>query len=295
MNNKEYELEWQYSDDPIPPIESEPFIHFQFMLRFPSVPPGKGHAAHFCFNILQEPETDVAGIFVVRRGFVVSVPLSKPDIMKFVEVAVSDAFRANSREGALEHLNTQFINSDLDYSYEFEGDLISADDLLWLIEEAFDGVERGVGITLHQASVIDNYGSEEDFVAAAKLDTEERWQDIPDSTIKANPHVFTFLDPLGFRYYIPAAMSFAVTNHDDFDTVFTYLALLPTIAPREIGRGMGAAFDLDAFIQEHSFTAMQVSAIYRFICFVAIRAEHGMDEDQSAAVTKWRQAARTKK
>lgn len=86
-------------------------------------------------------------------------------------------------------------------------------------------------------------------------------------------------------------MSYAVKNFDDFDTFFTYLAVLPTVAPREIGRGMGAAFDLDSFLQEHSFTAMQVNAIYRFICFMAIRAEHGMDEDQFAAVKKWKQAA----
>lgn len=291
MNNEEYQFEWQYSDDPIPPIESEPYIHFGFMLRFPSVPPGKGHAEHFCFNVLQEPKTDEIGIVVVRRGFVTCVPFSRPDVMKFVEVAVTDAFRTNSRDEALERLNTQFIHSDLDYSDEFVGALLSAHDLLSLIEKSFDGVERGDGITLHQASVIDDYGSEEDFVAAAKLDTETRWQDIPDSTLTANPHSFTFLDAHGFRYYIPAAMSFAVKSYDDFDTFFTYLAVLPTVAPREIGRGMGDAFDLDGFIQEHSFTAMQVNAIYRFICFIAIRAEHGMDEDQFAAVKKWKQAA----
>lgn len=155
MNSEEYQFEWQYSDDPIPPNESEPYIHFGFMLRFPGVPPGKGHAEHFCFNVLQEPETDEIGILVVRRGFLVCVPFSKPDVMKFVEVAVADAFRTNAREEALECLNTQFIHSDLDYSDEFESDLLSSDELLSLIEIAFEGVERGDGITLHQASVID--------------------------------------------------------------------------------------------------------------------------------------------
>jgi hypothetical protein len=42
----------------------------------------------------------------------------------------------------------------------------------------------------------------------------------------------------------------------------------------------------------HSFTPQQVDAIYRFICFMAIRAEYGMDEDEYAAIKKWRQAAR---
>lgn len=142
--------------------------------------------------------------------------------------------------------------------------------------------------------VIDDYGGEEDFRAAAKLDTEVRWQEVPDSDIAENPGPFNFLDPAGFRYYLPAAMSWSVRNHanDDHDSsFFTYLAVLPTVAPREIGRGLGEAFDLEGFIKEHSFTPVQVNTIYRFICFMAIRAENGMDEDQYAAVQKWRKAA----
>jgi hypothetical protein len=289
----EYELEWQYADDPAPPVEYEPYIHFGFMLRFPKVPLGKDHVAHFCFNVLQEPQVNEIGIVVVRRGFVICIPFSKPDIMEFVEAAVSRAFSGSSREEALDRLNAQFINSDIDYSDEFVSDLIGADELLNLIDEAFDGVERGDGITLHQANVIDDYGSEEEFLAAAKVDTETRWQDIPTSALVENPQFLCFVDTAAFRYYIPAAMSFAVRKYDenDFETFFIYLAVLPTVAPRESGRGIGEAFDLEGFIREHSFTQAQVNAIYRFICFMAIEAEHGMDEDQFAAVKKWRQAA----
>ena len=107
-----YELEWQYSDDPALTSESEPYIHFVFMLRFPDVPAGKGHVAHFCFNVLQEQQANTHGIIVLRRGFVVCRPFSKPDVMQFVETAVSEAFHGNSREDALARLNTQFINED---------------------------------------------------------------------------------------------------------------------------------------------------------------------------------------
>ena len=281
----EYELEWQYSDDPVPPVESDPYSHFVFMLRFPSVPPGKGHAVHFCFNVLPEAQSGEAGISVAGRGFLSCNPFSKSDIMNFVVGAVSEAFEGSSLEEALNRLNTLFINEDIDFSDEFANDLLAADDLLTLIENAFEGVERGEGITLHQAHVIDEYGSDEDFLAAGKLDTEERWQDIPDSLLSENPQFHNFLDPAGFRYYLPATMSFAIRNYDKwFETFFTYLSVLPTVAPREIGRGLGAAFDLDEFIKEHSFTPAQVNAIYRFICFMAIRAEHEMNEDQFAAV-----------
>lgn len=291
-----YVFEWQYVDDPAPPVESEPYIHFGFMLRFPDVPPGKGHVAHFCFNVLQKTENPGPGISVVCRGFLVCVPFSKPDIQEFVETAVTKAFDENDRDEALTLLNKQFIHSDVDFSNEFVNDFVETDELLELIEEAFNGVKRGDAITLHQALVIDDYGSQEDFLAAAKLDTEARWQDVPALAIAENPAPFNFLDPAGFRYYLPAAMSWSVRNYvnDDYDSsFFTYLAVLPTVAPREIGRGLGKAFDLEGFIKERSFTPAQVNAIYRFICFMAIRAEHEMDEDQYAAVQKWRQAALT--
>lgn len=287
-----YEIEWQYVDDPAPPIESEPYIHFNFMLRFPHVPPGKCHVAHFCFNVLQKPEATEPGISVVRRGFLVSIPFSKTDVQKFVEATVAEVFK-KTRDEALALLNTQFIHDDLDFSDEFTGDLLVADELLELIEEAFNGVERGDGITLHQAIVIDDYGSEEEFVAAGKLDTEGRWQDVPDSDIATNTSIFNFLDSAGFRYYLPAAMSWAVKNYaqDEYDcSFFTYLAVLPTVAPREVGRGIGEAFDLVGFIEKHSFTLPQIKAIYGFLCFIAIRAEHGMNEDQYATIKKWRQA-----
>jgi hypothetical protein len=292
----EYQIEWQYSDDPKPVAGSEPYLHFVFMLRFPSIRPGKGHVAHFCFNVPQEPEVVDTGISVIRRGFLACVPFSKSLIMSFAEAAVSQAFMGNSHEVALELLNRQFINESLDFSDEFVDDLIEADELLVLIEQAFEGVERGEGITLHQAMVIDDYGSQEDFLAAAEHDTEVRWQDVPDSSIAENPGPFNFLDPAGFRYYLPAAMSWSVRNHADDDndsSFFTYLAVLPTVAPREIGRGLGEAFDLDGFIKEYSFTNKQVNTIYRFICYMAIRAEYEMDEDQYEAVQKWREAAFT--
>ena len=290
-----YEFEWQYSDDPAPPVESEPYIHFGFMLRFPDVPPGKGHVAHFCFNVLQEPENLEQKVSVVRRGFLGCILFSKPEVQEFVEAAVERAFAENTREEALVLLNKQFIHSDVDFSDEFVTDLLETDDLLELIEEAFDEIERGDAITLHQAMVIDDYGSEEDFLAAAKLDTEVRWQDVPNSAIAENPHPFHFLDAAGFSYYLPAFMSWSVRNYasDDYDSgFFTYLAVLPTIAPREIGRGLGEAFDLEAFIKERSLSPPQINAIYRFICFMAIRAEHGMDEDQYATARKWRRVAK---
>lgn len=273
---------------------AEPYIHFVFMLRFPDVPPGSGHVAHFAFNVLRNPATNESGIAVGSRGFLTCVPLSKPVILNFVEVTVSQAFKRDSGEDAIAELDDIFIFEDADFSDEFADDLVDQDELLSLIEHAFDGVGRDDGITLHQAVVIDDYGSEDEFIAAGKLDTETRWQDVPDEDISTNTSIFCFLDSKGFRYYLPASMSWAVKNyeHDEHDCgFFTYLAVLPTVAPRDVGRGIGRAFDLDSFIKEYSFTLSQVRAIYRFICFMAIKADVGMNEDYYAATRKWRTAA----
>jgi hypothetical protein len=289
-----YEFEWQYADDPIPTDESEPYIHFVFMLRFPDVPLGRGHVAHICFNVLQKPENPEPGISIVRRGFINCVPYSKQKVQKFVEAEVSKAFNESTRDAALEILNEKFINSDVDFSDEFASDVLEADVLLKLIEDAFDGVTRGDAITLHQATVIDDYGSEDEFLAAAKFDTEVRWQDVPDSAIVENPAPFHFLDNAGFRYYLPAFMSWAIRNGaEDYNGpgFFTYLSVFPTVAPREMGRRLGESFDLQKFINERSLTHEQVNAIYRFICFMALRKELEMDEDQYAVARKWRQAA----
>ncbi len=288
-----YEFEWQYNDE----MGTEQYIHFVFMLRFPDVPPGKNHAVHFCFNVLRDSENNETGTTVMRRGFLSSAPFSKLAVQKFVEEAVAEAFGKFGSEEAIAYLNKSLIYADADFADEFIDDLLEEDVLLALIETAFDGVTRDDGITLHQAVVIDDYGSEEEFISARDLDTEIRWQDVPDSDISTNTSIFSFLDPKGFRYYLPASMYWAVKNYtnDKYDSgFFTYLAVLPTIAPRDVGRGFGETFDLDDFISRHSFTPLQVETIYRFICFMALKADIRMDEDYYAAAKKWRLSVRNR-
>lgn len=78
-----------------------------------------------------------------------------------------------------------------------------------LIEEitaAFDGVSRENGVSLTEAWVIDNYGSMEERNDARKQDTEMRWQDVPDEQISSGDSCLSFMDEIGFHYYIPAYM-----------------------------------------------------------------------------------------
>ncbi len=89
-----------------------------------------------------------------------------------------------------------------------------------LIEEitaAFDGVSREDGVTLHEATVLDDYGSLEERAEARKQDTEDNWQDVPEEDIRFTDAVLSFLDPKGFHYYIPAYVVWYLRNIDNED------------------------------------------------------------------------------
>lgn len=88
------------------------------------------------------------------------------------------------------------------------------------IVAAFDGVEREEGISLHEARVIDCYGSEAARKAAKAKDTDRRWQDISDIQIEDFYNALIFLDAKGFRYYIPAYAIWSLKHYMTSDSLF---------------------------------------------------------------------------
>ena len=89
---------------------------------------------------------------------------------------------------------------------------------------AFDGVARGA-ITLHEARVIDFYGTDEERQEARAQDTEACWQQVPATAIEAHWQIFPFLCPESFRYYLPAYLCFALHQPDSLAAEFTLYAL----------------------------------------------------------------------
>ena len=83
--------------------------------------------------------------------------------------------------------------------------------LLAQIERDFAHVIREGGVSLHEAAVIDSYGTDDERAEARKLDTDTHWthvrlEDLPTwigSTL-------SFMDPIGFHYYAPAFMCFSI-------------------------------------------------------------------------------------
>lgn len=89
--------------------------------------------------------------------------------------------------------------------------------LLSEIRQAFGDVSRGSGTTPHEARVMDDYGSEEEQKQARKQDKDVHWWEISKATLEELYDAFTFLDGEGFRYYLPAFMTYALQHGRESD------------------------------------------------------------------------------
>lgn len=88
--------------------------------------------------------------------------------------------------------------------------------VLDLIEETFGQVTREGGVSWSEAAVLDDYGSEEEQAKARASDKDKKWRELvrhPDFRIDFGN--FAFLDPIGFRYYLPAVLVEAVESGYD--------------------------------------------------------------------------------
>jgi hypothetical protein len=88
------------------------------------------------------------------------------------------------------------------------------------ITAAFKDVSREDGVTLHEALAIDDYYGPEGRALARAQDTEARWQEVPEEDIRVSQFVLHFLDPKGFRYYLPAYLVWYLRNMDNEDPDF---------------------------------------------------------------------------
>lgn len=80
------------------------------------------------------------------------------------------------------------------------------------ITSAFDGVALEDGISLSEARVIDDYGSDEERHEARRGDSEKSWLEVSDSKLTDLSDTFNFLCPKGLRFYLPAFMLSAVRH-----------------------------------------------------------------------------------
>lgn len=96
------------------------------------------------------------------------------------------------------------------------------------IKESFANVKLGDGISLRQAEVMDNYGegvTAEQFRNIKKLDESEDWTGVTASDFRARPSLAQ-LDPMGFRFYLPAAMHLMLESSEFSDSCVNSLCVV---------------------------------------------------------------------
>lgn len=294
----QYRIEWSYlaelADGKRPNAEA----HCSFLIRFLETPLGRGHCAFFGMNVVTPEKAREIGLDPAgRRGFLVVENLTQAAFQHRVTTDVAVAFTGRDKLDALAVLDRKYILEAQDFRAEFVADAPTAEAMRALIETAFAGVSRGSGVTLREALAEDDYAGPEAKQAARELDTDTDWHDAPVDVMRERCEFFSYLDAPGFRYYIPAAMRFSLelANRESSETPQrTYWSLLPTIAPRDYGKGHSHAFDPEALIASCGFDGPQVRALYAFLCFMAVVADEGVDEEQLEPMRKWRAAARAR-
>jgi len=156
------------------------------------------------------------------------------------------------------------------------------------IAEAFDGVSRDDGTTLHEAMVMDDRGSEEEQRAARLLDVDERWQDVSDD-IAGYESALSFLDAKGFRYYIPAFMTYAL-NHwgDDW---YSTLSFCQSHLTKESQKSLRKS-EPASIASKFDFNAAQCSVIAKFLRFIIDFDVSMATLAEVGAVEKWEKFVR---
>jgi hypothetical protein len=89
----------------------------------------------------------------------------------------------------------------------------NADGVIETIRAAFSGVKRDEGISLREANVIDNYGTDEERAIARAGDTDTAWHEVPDTLLERACSALAFMDQKGLRYYLPAFMVWTLRNY----------------------------------------------------------------------------------
>jgi hypothetical protein len=149
------------------------------------------------------------------------------------------------------------------------------DEIIAEITAAFSGVRRGE-ITLHEADVIDDCGSDTARRAAHARDTEKRWQDVPDADIESYSAILCFVCPESFRYYIAAYVVWSLRNYRSSRSItsdWTIYALAPN-TNKDLDERKLTRFNM--------FSAEQARAIRLFLEYMV---EHG-DGHVDATVAK---------
>jgi hypothetical protein len=137
------------------------------------------------------------------------------------------------------------------------------------ITQAFQDVSRAGGVSLHETRVLDDCGSDVERAEAKAKDTDNKWQDVPNSTLEKPDLSLCFLDDISFRYYIPAYMVWQLR----------YFSTVEKMGCITDGAALNA---LSCLPPCRLLTHEQSRSIYKFLYFYT---QHGDEYDKQTAQT----------
>jgi hypothetical protein len=148
------------------------------------------------------------------------------------------------------------------------------------IRSAFAGVPRGA-TTIHEAEVMDVYGTDAQRQEARRIDTEEQWDEIHPGSIADCTAALSYLDPEAWRFYLPAYMTWTL-RHFHLGAAYGGATTVPdhTIYSLDLSGH-------DPGVREHKMERFRLldEAQSRAVCrFLYLMAEHDDRVDADAAI-----------
>ncbi len=157
----------------------------------------------------------------------------------------------------------------------------NAEALIHSIRAAFLGVQRGT-ITLHEAKVIDNYGTPEARAEARKHDTDRRWEQVPDTHIEKCGWSLSHVNPQSWQYYIAPLMIWSLRYFHASDSIVSDYTIYTFDPQEQVGDMRDYALERYRLLNEK-----QAHCVCRFLRYMARNDGYADDRVANEALRKY--------
>jgi hypothetical protein len=134
--------------------------------------------------------------------------------------------------------------------------------LLKEIHTAFQDAPRG-SFSMHQAHIV-KWADAKKLAEARALDHDQRWADISDETIEDARNALYGADPISWRYFVPAYLSWTLRNFKA-NNAFICDQTIYAFTPYEIGDPLRK----ESVLQFDTLSQQQRRCICRFLRYMA--------------------------